>query len=146
MALGLNLTSSYIACNSASMMFWVRSLSCSDSLLAWWRRAQASGETGDVGGIIFIFADFGDGLEEERADEAIGAVARIGLVGASDGGAELFGVFDEAEELFAFGLVVEPAGVGGGVPAGEGAFAEALRGDGLIGVAAPEEGVGFRRL
>ena len=94
------------------------------------------GETGDVGGIIFIFADFGDGLEEERADEAIGAVARIGLVGASDGGAELFGVFDEAEELFAFGLVVEPAGVGGGVPAGEGAFAEALRGDGLIGVAA----------
>ncbi len=104
------------------------------------------GEAGEIGRVgVVDFGGFAQGIEEEGADEALGAGCGGGRWrGGADGGGEVIGGLDDAEVAFAdaFVLFLAPLLEVGVVPAREG-DTEVADKFFLVGIrAGPSEGIG----
>jgi hypothetical protein len=121
---------------------------CGQRTLHKHRRATTSGladfgpgvdEFDDFVGIGVVLAKVGDGVEEERADDDVGAVIGVGLFFLVGGVGELLSAVEDADGAAGLDVFAEPIGVMGVIPAGNAVTAGFAGGLGVLGGAGPNE-------
>ncbi len=98
-------------------------------------------EFDDFVGVGVVLAEVGNGVEEEGADDGVGAADGAGLDVFPGGAGELLGAFEDADGAAGLDVFAEPIGVMGVVPAGDAVAAGFAGGFGVLGGAGPDEAI-----